>query len=824
MTGAKPVLNTIIIQPPLVQLNTPYPSGAYLISFFKDLYKRHHLEGCVRWLDLSNELFHAIFCRSGLRRIFEQSMNEALCRADAFERQGDDNSAFQLRRFVSQAELWQNWIDIIVSIVCPGVSGADAVAASAGTCACAKTEGVDGAADARAYDEDAQSAFCAAAKRISGAEFAHEFIRSAHAPRGARMEGFLASLQRDVCADDSKILASLALADLADYISSVYDSNFSLIRYAEHLAVSTATFDQAESGLDSPILNDFYAPIVQAVCHEYQAEPALFCVSVPFPGCFEAALFTARTIRSIPFFEKNALIAFGGGYINTELRSIAEPRLFKYCHFLSYDKGYGSYIHLFEKLTEALVQGGHENALCSILNGDEFYGIKYACGDKIIFPLDADSQKARSLCAAEHDIIRALVPDFSQIDFTRYPRLADDTNPMHRIWNDGSWIKAYMAHGCYWHRCAFCDTSLDYIKDFCATDIARFYDGIHAQAVRAGVFGIHFVDEACPPTAMKHFALLNCADTQRATMPTFRRLTWWGNIRFEKTFTRDLADLLSFGGLTAVSGGIEIATGTGLSSVNKGTDMENIVAACCAFKEAGILVHSYMIFGFWNQSEQDLIDSMETLRQLFAAGLLDSAFWHRFSLTLHSTVYKEWEAGLHPDLQPLPRKKTQFAENDVPFKGQERSEKYSAPLNGALALWMHGEKLKKPVESFFPFKMPRPSIPGDFVERLIQKYEQKRDAAFCARPEPSRRFVWLGGAPLVLACSGGGTQLCWSYMGELLYADVPKKVAQKVCTALLEISAARYSAERTEFCAERLMPVLGEKLFFELRGKGLCAL
>ena len=395
---------------------------------------------------------------------------------------------------------------------------------------------------------------------------------------------------------------------------------------------------------------------------------------------------------------------------------------------------------------------------------------------------------------------------------------------MHRIWNDGAWLKAYIAHGCYWHRCAFCDTTLDYVKDYCLTDINSLYDSLCVQAEKTGVHGIHFVDEACPPVALQNFALKNMAVKSSNKIP----LTYWGNIRFEKTFDRDLADLLSAGGLTAVSAGIEIATGNGLSAVNKGTDMENIVNACCAFKEAGILIHSYMIFGFWSQSVQDLIDSMETLRQLFEAGLLDSAFWHKFTLTLHSTVYEEYKKGKYPELKILPQKKTQFAKNDLHFEGEEKSEKFSAPLNAALELWMHGEKLSKPVESYFPFKMPKPSIAKDYIASLIAKYEENRDRKFHKIPEQGskEKLVWLGGVPLLLDSSDKSKmQICWSYMGELLYADIEKSKVHEVANILETISAKNYdSFDKDKFSAERIYSVLGKKLYKELRGKGLCSL
>lgn len=781
------MLNTLIIQPPLVQLNTPYPSGAYLLDFFNSLYEEKNVKGRVEWFDLSNSFFHKIFCKHGIAHIFNSTFEKALKLSSQYESQGDDNTAFHLRRFISQKEFWINWIDEIIAIVCSSNS------------------------------------------KISGREFAHEFIRSAHVPRGMRVENFLSNLNRDVSTDDAQILSSLALADLADYITLVYDQNFALIRYAEHLATSTAEFSETIEGLKAPSLNDFYKPLLLEKIASYKNEPTLYCISVPFPGCFESALFSADLIRKE--CGDNAIIIFGGGYVNTELREISEKGIFDYCHILSYDKGYGSYIRLFDEFINAAC-GIEDEKQCfnlkeafeSIFDSRKFYNFSYLKNGSVIIPLEKENEEYKVLYKKEHEYIRKITPDYSHIDFTKYPRLADDTNPMHRIWNDGAWLKAYIAHGCYWHRCAFCDTTLDYVKDYCLTDINSLYDSLCVQAEKTGVHGIHFVDEACPPVALQNFALKNMAVKSSNKIP----LTYWGNIRFEKSFDRDLADLLSAGGLTAVSAGIEIATGNGLSAVNKGTDMENIVNACCAFKEAGILIHSYMIFGFWSQSVQDLIDSMETLRQLFEAGLLDSAFWHKFTLTLHSTVYEEYKKGKYPELKILPQKKTQFAKNDLHFEGEEKSEKFSAPLNAALELWMHGEKLSKPVESYFPFKMPKPSIAKDYIASLIAKYEENRDRKFHKIPEQGskEKLVWLGGVPLLLDSSDKSKmQICWSYMGELLYADIEKSKAHEVVNILETISAKNYdSFDKDKFSAERIYSVLGKKLYKELRGKGLCSL
>ena len=456
------MLNTIIIQPPLVQLNTPYPSGAYLLSFFKDLYSTHKINGQVKWYDLSTELFHKIFCKEGLSFIFNKTQSQALKLADKYEQQNNDNAAFQLRRYISQSEKWCNWIDIIIKILCNG-----------------------------------------------NREYTHEFVRSAHVPRGNRMEQYLSNLNRDVTVEDSQILASLALADLADYITTVYDQNFALIRYAESLAVSTATFSQAEAQLNSPILTDFYKPLLQNIFQQTSGN-TLFCISIPFPGTFVSSLFTAKQIRS--HYKNQAAISFGGGYINTELRNITDAKLFQYCDFISYDKGYGSYLSLFKDLN-LHSENQTQNPILQKLDGTQYYKITYNHNNKIIPAQEENIEFQKQECS----IIKKLVPDFTQIDFSKSPKLTDDTNPMHRIWNDGSWLKIYMAYGCYWHRCAFCDTSLDYVKDFQTTNIQNLYNGIYEQAKKTGIYGIHFVDEACPPIGLQQLALSNCKQNPKLT-------------------------------------------------------------------------------------------------------------------------------------------------------------------------------------------------------------------------------------------------------------------------------------------------------------------
>ena len=555
-------MNVIVIQPPLVQLNSPYPSGAYLKSFFN---KNGHN---AVWHDLSVQLVHSIFSKNGLKKLFELSKENAMKIASTAEKNGEFATAKNLRRYIFQSDLWIEWIEFIMSTLC-------------------------------------------GKQNPSAHELCHRFILSPYTPRGNRMENYIENLDREPTINDTRNIASLALEDLADYISVAFDKSFSLVRYAESIAVNETSFSQIEEKLNSPILTTFYTEVLEAAFSKTsitENEKTLVCISVPFAGTFTSALFTAKYLRKK--YGEKIFICFGGGFINTELREFNDSSFFKYADAISYDRGYGSYKNFFDVFPDG-----------KISEEKHIYKMRLFTKEKVIEPL-LSSLKYEKF---ENEQTSLIVPDYSETDFSIYPRVADDENPMQRLWSDGAWMKAYLAHGCYWHKCAFCDVSLDYVASYRLVQIENLFHGLKSQSEKNGIHGIHFVDEAMPPAAMLKFSKLNLKHSAS--------FSFWGNVRFEKIYSRDIAEFLSSGGLIGVSGGIEIATGTGLDSISKGTDLDSIVSACCAFKEAGILIHAYMIYGYFGETEQDTINSMETLRQLYAAGLLDSCFWHKFVLT-----------------------------------------------------------------------------------------------------------------------------------------------------------------------------------------------
>lgn len=742
-------MNVTIIQPPLVQLNSPYPSGAYLTNFFRE-------QKCdVVWQDLSLKLFYSIFSEKGLTKLFSLSQSKALKMADDFEKQGQEDAAFNLRRYVSSKEQWISWIDFIVGILCNK-------------------------------------------KDFSARELSHKFLFSPFSPRGNRMEQYLLNLEKEPTVDDVRFLCSFAIADLADYITTVFDNEFSLIRYAEHLTVDTSTFGEIEKKLDSPVLCEFYESVLEENINIEKNQKHLFLITIPFAGTFLSALYTAKFLKEK--YGNNAFIIMGGGFVNTELREQNQIELSKYINGFSFDRGYGSYLDFFEKYNNSLD--------VDFKNAKPLYKMRQFFLDGVVEPVWEDNK----IQLQEDKITVQNFPDFSDIDFSLYPRLCDDKNAMHRMWSDGAWIKAYLAHGCYWHKCSFCDTQLDYVCAYKITNVKDLFFKLLSCAKEKGVYGIHFVDEALPPKALKEFALLNAQNQNK--------LYYWGNIRFEKSFTKDFAAFLSYCGFGNVSGGIENATYEGLQTVNKGTDISSIISSCAAFKESGILIHAYMIYGFWNDTALSIINSMETLRQMFNSGLLDSAFWHKFVLTKNSTAFMEYKKGLHKELKVYNQNNKEFfAQNNLSFEGENEFNKYGNGLELALQNWMHGQKLNMNVQKWFDFSVPKPTIPQDFVEQQINLYEQNNNLLYKKQItlEDLSNAYFLGSTPIRV----GKDKLRWIYLQEEIEETFTNVSLDDLCTLVYKLNPTVQDKERSSVLEQiKKSPELMKSLQ-KFRGIGL---
>lgn len=653
-------IRILSVIPPMTQLNTPYPSTAYLTGFL-----RSRGEDAVQE-DLALALVLRLLSSSGLEEIRHIIVSN-----------GVPTSSESVRHFCDEFDRYAATIDCVISFL----QGRDSTLAHRINSRTFLPEGPRfDALDV--YSEES----------VNRNEYDNEFAEDDRADPLGWAFGAL-GIQ-----DKARHFATLYLSDLADVIRDVIDPRFEFVRYAESLASSQPTFEPLAEALAAPenLVDRTLGDRTREALQRHQ--PALVLISVPFPGCVYAAFRIAQTIKR---HQPSVITVLGGGFVNTELREIREPRVFQYFDFITLDDGERPLLALLEYLRGARPLDRLVRTFA--LQGDS--------GS----PLSASENAAgcvQYIDHAEPDVPFSEVgtPTWDGLPISQYLSTLDMLNPMHRLWSDGRWNKLTVAHGCYWKMCSFCDVTLDYIGRYDGVAAGTLVDRIEAIVHETGQTGFHFVDEAAPPKALKAMAeeLL-----RRRVL-----ISWWGNIRFEKSFTPELCHLLASSGCIAISGGLEVASDRLLNLMKKGVSVEQVARVTKAFSNAGILVHAYLMYGFPTQTVRDTVDALEYVRQLFEEDCIQSGFFHRFTCTVHSPV------GKHPEeygvqLTALPA--VSFAKNDVGFTDPTGvdHDQLGIALNKALYNFMHGVCLEDDIRSWFQQKVPRSNVPRDFIANAL---------------------------------------------------------------------------------------------------------
>ncbi len=504
--------------------------------------------------------------------------------------------------------------------------------------------------------------------------------------------------------DKAKFLCTMYLEDLSDLIKETVDEHFGFSRYAEKLGRSANSFNELYENLNQPntYIDHIYLRLLQGYLSTFK--PRLVAISVPFPGNLYTAFKCAQWIKKN---SPETKIAMGGGFANTELRSLSDEKVFEFFDFITLDDGELPLERL-TLYTQKLADKSNLKRTFLLENGKVTFYNDTHCND--------------------YKQSEVGTPDYEDLPLDRYISAMEIANPMHRLWSDGRWNKLTMAHGCYWGKCTFCDISLDYIKVYEPIAASLLCDRMEELILKNGQTGFHFVDEAAPPSLMRALALEILK----------RRLvvSWWTNIRFEKSFTRDLCILLRASGCIAVSGGLEVASNRLLALINKGITVEQVARVNKYFTEAGIMVHAYLMYGFPTQSPQETIDSLEMVRQLFKSGVLHSAFWHQFTMTAHSPV------GHHPEQFNVRKKEDTeitFANNDIAHidpTGADH-ELYSFGLKKSLFNFMQHNCLEDPLQKWFDFKVPKTEVEPSYIENVLLEEEAP---VF----RPNAKVIWIG--------------------------------------------------------------------------------
>lgn len=486
--------------------------------------------------------------------------------------------------------------------------------------------------------------------------------------------------------DKAKHYSTLFVEEIGDFIQANVDEFFAFTKYAEQIATSASSFDQLDEFLSyqPTLIEDEMLNILEEKIEIHT--PNLIGFTIPFPGNLFAALRCAQFIKQ---FYPDIHVAFGGGYCNTELRSLEDPRIFEVVDFISLDDGEGPLLKMIEFLDGKVDINELERT----------------------FVLEDNQVVYKNLIPNtiyHHQSLPA--PNYVGLPFDKYVSFLDVVNPMHRMWTDKRWNKLTISHGCYWRQCSFCDVSLDYIGNYQNTTAENLVDKIEKIIKDTGITGFHFVDEAAPPKMLK--ALSKILIERKLS------ITWWTNIRFEKTFDYELCDLMAKSGCIAVTGGLEVASDRLLAKMKKGVDIAQVTRVTHNFSQHGILVHAYLMYGFPTETQQETIDSLEVVRQLFKKNCIQSAFWHQFTTTVHSPIGKNPEEfGIiitGPDFQG-------FAQNDLWHEDPEGTDhpKYTKGLNNALHSYLNKVDLNKEVHAWFDFPVVPTSHSDDLIESFL---------------------------------------------------------------------------------------------------------
>ena len=642
----------------MTQLNTPYPATAYLTGLLRS-------RGYdARQADPALELVLRLFCRSGLQQITAELKRK-------FE--GDASKAQRGKRripipasvqfFLEHEAEYERTVEPVVRFL----QGRDPTLAM----------------------------------RIAGGDFLPNGPRTILAMQQYSVHGTDDPLAWAFGAlgvqDRAKHIATLYLDDLADVIHDGIDEHFTLSRYGEKLAASAPSFDPLAAALAAQptLIDNMLMAITEDLVAKHQ--PTVIGLTVPFPGNVYGALRIAQTVRRI---SPETKILMGGGYVNTELRSLTEPRIFDFVDFITLDDGERPIQCILEHLRG---ERGVDGFLRTYVREEGRVEFKSA--------------------PSEHDIPMkdAGTPTYDGLPIEKYLSLLEMLNPMHRIWSDGRWNKLTLAHGCYWKACNFCDTSLSYIGVYEEQAADLIADRMVTIIEETGQSGFHFVDEAAPPKTL--LALSERLIARQISS------TWWGNVRFEKTFSQpQVAAKMRAAGCVAVSGGLEVASDRLLKLMNKGVTVEQVARVTHALESAGILVHAYLMYGFPSQTVAETVDALERVRQLFLAGCLTSAFWHRFSVTAHSPIGKD-PARFGIELLPMPA--VTFAHNDLDFvdpTGVDH-DALGVGLRKAVYNYMHGIALDEDVRFWFDFPVPKTSVPKNLIRRALEAKAGSRRVA-----------------------------------------------------------------------------------------------
>ncbi len=486
--------------------------------------------------------------------------------------------------------------------------------------------------------------------------------------------------------EEVRFRAAGVLEDLCRVIRLGIDDEFEIDAYVATLSDGLQTFEPLQRRLDAP------PNVIDRLTDEVAAEllqrfdPDVIGFSVPFAGSLYGAVRMAAAAKA---HRPNVRTIIGGGYVNTELRDLTDPGIFDYIDFVTLDDG--------ERPVQCVLEA---------IEGRRPPGQLLRTFRRV------DGRVVYVNAPTEHDVpfAKTGTPTYRGLPLERYFGFRPALLPFPRLFGR-RWNKLTLAHGCYWKKCTFCDTALDYIGRYEPASVDLTIDRMKRLRDETGESGFHFVDEAMPPALMKKLAERLLAERLN--------VTWWGNVRFDRALV-PIAPLLAESGCIGLTGGLEATTTRLLALIDKGVSLEQAAQVCDALTRSEIHAHGYLIYGFPTETEQETVDSLEFVRQMFEAGCLGSAFWHRFGLTAWSPIAANPQAfGI--TVPPQPKQPFSNYMLDYVEAGEPDHPRFGEGLRRAVEDYMLGSGLNRRVDEWFCFPVPAPTLPPDFVRRVVAR-------------------------------------------------------------------------------------------------------
>jgi len=286
-------------------------------------------------------------------------------------------------------------------------------------------------------------------------------------------------------------------------------------------------------------------------------------VNITFESQLFFAIMTCRIISEL--FPRNKIVV-GGGFVNSFINSgDSNGPISKYCDLVNSGEG------------EALVWylNKNKNDISKLVNNAEFSGKR------------AYYIPAEKICDMK---VPVCPPEISKQELESY------FSPLNVI-------PLRFTYQCYWGKCKFCTDKEYHACLDSKYNVSEMIEYCIDNAQKGNVDCIYFLDSAIPVKVMKEFCW--------ALIDNGIKIKWGTNSRFDPPFAdEEFISMLAKAGCVFIKFGLESGSQHVLDLMDKGTKIENASKIIMLCRKYNILVHTYIMFAFPGETDEDRIETM----------------------------------------------------------------------------------------------------------------------------------------------------------------------------------------------------------------------